>query len=53
MEQTYVLAILATLFGFAALAVMLLLPVGRLLKREQAKGEAWNEELRSGGQGPE
>lgn len=46
------LIIVMTFFGFVALAVALLLPVYRFMKREERRGEAWNDELRQSGRLP-
>lgn len=43
-QQAHIV-IVVTFFAFIALAVALLLPVYRFLKREERKGDAWNEEL--------
>lgn len=46
------IVIVVTFFAFIALAVALLLPVYRFLKREEARGEAWNDELSRQGRLP-
>lgn len=45
--EPYIPIILATFFGFLALAALLLIPVWRFIQRETAKGEAWNQKLRA------
>lgn len=45
--EPYIPIILATFFGFLALAALLLIPVWRFIQRETARGEAWNKELRA------
>lgn len=46
------IVIVVTFFGFIGLAVALLLPVYRFLKREEKRGEEWNEELTRQGRMP-
>ncbi len=51
LDQVHVV-IVATFFGFVALAVALLLPVYLFMRREERRGEAWNSELRRQGKLP-
>ncbi len=43
------LVVVVTFFGFIALAVALLLPVYLFMRREETRGEQWNDELRKQG----
>lgn len=45
--EPYIPIILATFFGFLALAALLLIPVWRFIQRETARGEAWNSHLKA------
>lgn len=45
--DSYTLIILLALFGFLALAVILLLPVYRFLKKEEQRGEQWTRHIRA------
>jgi membrane protein implicated in regulation of membrane protease activity len=56
MEGDYTITILVTFFAFVGLAALLLMPVYRFLKREEATSEYWTkdrmEALRDAEQNP-